>query len=148
MRDAADYLVDFGPGPGVRGGEVVVAGTYKDVVKNKNSLTGQYLSGKKQIAIPKKRRPGNGQRITIHGARQHNLKNITVEFPLGSFIGVTGVSGSGKSSLINDILKCGMRNAERGMEDEEEGEEDETIRTPHSAFRNQLRSRNYRRREH
>ena len=122
---AADYIVDFGPGPGVRGGEVVVAGSYKDVVKCKNSLTGQYLSGTKEIAIPETRRPGNGKAITIHGARQHNLKNLTVEFPLGRFIGVTGVSGSGKSSLINDILKRGTRNAERGTEDVEEPGQDE-----------------------
>ena len=108
---AADYIVDFGPGPGVRGGEVVVAGTYSEVLKNANSLTGQYLSGTKQIVIPTARRLGNGNQITIYGARQHNLKNLTVEIPLGKFIGVTGVSGSGKSSLINDILKQGLRAA-------------------------------------
>jgi excinuclease ABC subunit A len=123
---AADYIVDFGPGPGVRGGEVVVAGDYNEVVTNPKSLTGQYLSGERQIAIPATRRPGNGNPITIHGARHHNLKNITVELPLGKFIGVTGVSGSGKSSLINDILKEGLRKARgngNGNGDEEEPED-------------------------
>jgi excinuclease ABC subunit A len=106
---AADYIVDFGPGPGVRGGEVVVAGSYNEIVSNSKSLTGQYLSGARQISVPATRRPGNGNAITIHGARQNNLKNITVEIPLGRFTCVTGVSGSGKSSLINDILMRGLR---------------------------------------
>ena len=121
---AADYLVDFGPGPGVRGGEVVVAGSYNEIVKNPNSLTGQYLSGVKQIAIPATRRPGNGNTITIYGARQHNLKNLTVEIPLGKFVGVTGVSGSGKSSLINDILKQGLRGARVNGQTNGNGDED------------------------
>ncbi len=124
---AADYLVDFGPGPGVRGGEVVVAGTYSEVLKNANSLTGQYLSGTKQIVIPTTRRPGNGKAITIHGARQHNLKNITVELPLGKVLGVTCVSGSVKISLFNDILKQRLRAAAsngemNGSADEESDE--------------------------
>jgi excinuclease ABC subunit A len=106
---AADYLVDFGPGPGVRGGEVVAAGPYAEVIANPNSLTAQYLTGRKQIAIPGQRRPGNGKKLRVEGARQNNLKNITVDIPLGLFVGVTGVSGSGKSSLVNDILMEALR---------------------------------------
>jgi excinuclease ABC subunit A len=105
---AADHIVDFGPGPGVRGGQVVAEGTFADIVASPNSLTGQYLANRKQIAVPKKRRPGSGNRLQIQGARQNNLKNIDVDIPLGTFVCVTGVSGSGKSSLINDILREGL----------------------------------------
>ena len=101
---AADHIVDFGPGPGVRGGEVVVEGSVEDVMKSERSLTGAFLSGRRTIAIPKERRAGNGHAIEIHGATHHNLRNVSASFPLGKFICVTGVSGSGKSSLVNDIL--------------------------------------------
>ncbi|MGE3806799.1 MAG: excinuclease ABC subunit UvrA, partial [Gemmataceae bacterium] len=101
---AADFLVDFGPGPGVRGGQVVSAGSFDEVLADPKSLTGQYLSGTKSIPIPAQRRPAGKHQITIHGATHHNLKGIDVPFPLGLFVCVTGVSGSGKSSLVNDIL--------------------------------------------
>lgn len=100
----ADYLVDVGPGAGIHGGQIVAAGTPEEVMKNENSLTGQYLSGKKFIPLPKERRKGNGSFIEIKGAKENNLKNINVKFPLGTFTVVTGVSGSGKSTLINEIL--------------------------------------------
>jgi excinuclease ABC subunit A len=100
----ADYLLDIGPGAGVHGGHVVAAGTPAEVEKDKESLTGQYLSGKKKIAVPKKRRKGNGKMLTIRGARENNLQNVDVDIPLGMMVVVSGVSGSGKSSLINDIL--------------------------------------------
>ncbi len=101
---AADYIFDVGPGAGKYGGNIVGAGTPAQLMKDKNSITGKYLSGELKIPIPKKRRKGNGKKIRIIGAKQHNLKDLTVELPLGTFVGVTGVSGSGKSTLINDIL--------------------------------------------
>ncbi len=100
----ADYLVDIGPGAGDNGGQVVAAGTPQEVMQNKNSITGDYLSGRKCIEIPKTRRKGSGKFITIKGAKEHNLKDINVKIPLGTLTLVTGVSGSGKSSLVNEIL--------------------------------------------
>ena len=102
---AADYIVDIGPGAGIHGGEVVVAGTPKEVAACRKSLTGDYLSGRKSIAVPKTRRQGNGKSLWIRGARENNLKNLSVEIPLGRLVCVTGVSGSGKSSLINTCLE-------------------------------------------
>lgn len=101
---ASDYLVDIGPYAGEHGGEVVAAGTPEEVMKCKESITGQYLSGTRKIEVPSKRRKGNGKFIKIKGAKENNLKNINVDFPLGTFTCVTGVSGSGKSSLVNEIL--------------------------------------------
>jgi len=100
----ADHIVDIGPGAGEHGGQIVHSGTYKQLLKNKKSLTGQYLSGKKSIAVPEMRRPPKGESIWVRGARENNLQNVDVEIPLGAFVCVTGVSGSGKSSLVNQIL--------------------------------------------
>lgn len=105
---ASDYIVDIGPGAGVHGGEVVCAGPVDEIMACERSITGQYLSGRKKIPIPEKRREGNGKKLTIKGAAQNNLKNVNVSIPLGTFTAVTGVSGSGKSSLINEILYKGL----------------------------------------
>ena len=100
----SDYIVDIGPGAGIHGGEIVAAGTPAEVAANTASITGEYLSGRRQIAVPRERRSGSGEYVTVYGAAEHNLRGIDVRFPLGKFICVTGVSGSGKSSLVNSIL--------------------------------------------
>ncbi len=130
---AADFVVDFGPGPGVRGGQVVAAGSYADVLKNPASLTGQYLSGAKEIAVPAKRRKPSERALKIVGANHNNLKNVSVDLPLGCFVVVTGVSGSGKSSLINDILLEGMKSQGTKARDDEETDakaDDTVVVTP------------------
>ena len=109
MIAAADYVVDFGPGAGKHGGQVVAAGTPAEVAGQPGSLTGDYLAGRASIPVPPRRRAPNGKAITIHGARQHNLQDITVRLPLGLLVAVTGVSGSGKSSLVFDILDRAIR---------------------------------------
>lgn len=101
---ACDYIVDIGPKAGENGGQVVAVGTPKEIMENKNSITGAYLSGRKKIEVPKERRSGNGEFITINKAKKNNLKDVSVKLPLGKFIGITGVSGSGKSTLVNEIL--------------------------------------------
>ena len=106
---ASDYIIDIGPGAGVHGGQVVAAGTPEEIMKDENSITGQYLSGRLKIEVPKKRRKGNGKFISVKGAKENNLKNINVKFPLGTYTVVTGVSGSGKSSLVNEILCKGIQ---------------------------------------
>ncbi|MBQ8297014.1 MAG: excinuclease ABC subunit UvrA [Ruminococcus sp.] len=126
---AADYIVDIGPGAGVNGGNIVYAGTVDKLLKCKASVTGQYLSGKKKIEVPQKRREGNGMFLTVKGACEHNLKDIDVQIPLGKLVCVTGVSGSGKSSLVNEIvykhlaaklnrarIKCGKFSSMDGIE--------------------------------
>ncbi len=123
---AADHIIDIGPGAGIHGGELVAQGTVDDIKACKESLTGQYLSGEKKIYVPSKRREGNGKTLTIKGARQNNLKNVDVDFPLGKFICVTGVSGSGKSSLINEILYKGVSKVTNKTLDEP-GEHDEIL---------------------
>ena len=120
---AADHIVDIGPGAGVFGGKLVAQGTVEDIKACKESITGQYLSGEKKIPVPLIRRPGSGEKITIKGARVNNLKNLDVDIPLGKFVCVTGVSGSGKSSLINEVLNKGASKA-LGLVGEEPGEHD------------------------
>ncbi|MBG0765258.1 MAG: excinuclease ABC subunit UvrA, partial [Tissierellales bacterium] len=107
--ESADCILDIGPGAGVHGGEIVAQGSLQDIINCEKSLTGQYLSGKKKIPVPQKRRLKNGKYITVKGAQENNLKNIDVKFPLGLFTCVTGVSGSGKSSLVNEILYKGLK---------------------------------------
>ena len=101
---AADYIGDVGPGAGIHGGEIVAAGSVDDLIAEPRSITGQYLSGKKKIPVPAERRTGSGNFLRVYGAAENNLKNIDVEIPLGTFTCVTGVSGSGKSSLVNEII--------------------------------------------
>jgi len=126
---AADHIVDIGPGAGINGGNIIFSGTVEKLLKCRNSITGQYLSGRKKIDVPKKRREGNGHFLTVHGAQEHNLKNIDVDIPLGKLVCVTGVSGSGKSSLVNEIIykhlagklnrariKCGKFESMEGIE--------------------------------
>ena len=114
MMLAADWIIDLGPGAGEHGGEIVATGTPQQVMRNKKSLTGDYLSGRRSIPIPASRRSGSGESLLVRGAREHNLKDLDVRFPLACFVGVTGVSGSGKSSLVNEILSKRLANELHG----------------------------------
>lgn len=132
---AADFIVDFGPGPGVRGGEVVSAGSLSALLKNPRSLTGQYLSGRQKIEVPTQRRKPTKKLLRVVGASQNNLKDVDARFPLGTFIAVTGVSGSGKSSLVNDVLLAAVKqhfqskrgNGKSRDDEEEEAEESQGV---------------------
>ncbi len=126
----ADYVLDIGPGAGKHGGEVIFSGSAKEIEKNKNSLTGQYLSGKKEIPIPKERRKGSGKFLEIKGATEHNLKNVDVKIPLNTFVGISGVSGSGKSSLINYTL-CPVLNTKLNRAKQRSGKFKEITGTEH-----------------
>jgi excinuclease ABC subunit A len=121
---AADYLIDIGPGPGTYGGEVVAHGTPQEVMAVPNSLTGQYLSRRREMPLPSSRRVPNSRWITIAGAREHNLKGITVRIPLGMMVAVTGVSGSGKSTLVNDILRKSLELQLNGARNRRVGDHD------------------------
>mgnify|MGYP002278326586 CR=1 FL=1 len=123
---AADFLVDIGPGAGAHGGQVVASGTVQDLIKAKNSITGQFLSGRRQIAVPGERRRGDGKFLELRGAREHNLQNINVKLPLSCFICVTGVSGSGKSTLVDELLYRGLARL-LGHSSERPGEYDELL---------------------
>lgn len=108
---ASDYIVDVGPGAGVHGGQIVAAGTPEEIMQNENSITGAYLSGRKRIEVPMTRRKGNGKKLKVVRASQNNLKNVNVTIKLGTFTVVTGVSGSGKSSLVTEVLTHGLQHA-------------------------------------
>jgi excinuclease ABC subunit A len=123
----ADFLVDFGPGPGQRGGQVVAAGSFEEVLEHRDSLTAQYLRGDKEIPVPARRRPRGKAALKVVGACHNNLKNITVEVPLGLFVAVTGVSGSGKSSLVNDIILEGLRQKLGCGPESEDGEGEDEV---------------------